>query len=744
MRLYDEATLAAALGITTQAVNKRATNGRRDRAGKVTEAPWAVHGTETRGKHKVKLYAFDALPKDVRAAIDATEAKAALKDAAAQRLVLTAAMYPAVAEKLGISAVDVESTAMVAAAPAPVAVKPAKTANVAVHRGQKRKAKAAADLDDKGRRYQDAALLLCVAMDAYHAEMGVSQKKAALWMAQQICSAQAAPHLIEAERAANPKPRQNTSDEQRVNAMSLRLYRMLPFYREGRAEGDSGKYLVAGKREKEGANPLDVRAFLIHFCLTSRPTVSQAWKEAAAWYVETGLPRPAVDTFYRIEKALPVTIKYRGRMTGGEWKALLPYVARDVSMFHANDIWVGDGHSFKAKVQHPIHGQPFTPELTVIIDWVSRRVVGWSVDMAESTIAVSAAFRHAQIQTRARALVYYSDNGSGQTGKPIDCPIHGTLARQGIAHQTGIPGNAQGRGIIERLWQVTAIPLARTYPTCTWRGADKEATRKMLAGLNKKDGTPERLLPTFAEFMADCERVLGWEGEYNTQHSHRELGGLTPAEAYAARLDPDSVFYAAAQDADIDAMWLPEVARTPQRGVISLFGNEYARGDLPGLLAESEKVRVRFDIHNADRVWLYRMDGRPLGAADWDAHKRAAFPVPYIEQKRAERVESKVKSLEKKAAVSRAELGNVIEGEFSETLIPARDVIDIPRSEKPVPLRSAREVMAEMDAEAAKKNPKAAEKPAREMTWEETKMWLYGGGKDLREEDEPPEEAAAR
>lgn len=731
MRLYDEATIAAVLGINRQAVNKRATRGRKDRSGKVTEAPWPVHGTETRGKHKVKLYTYEALPRDVRDALDAAEARAARKAAAEQRQALVAAMYPAVGEKLAATQAAIESTALVAAAPAPVAVRAAKVANVAVHRGQKRVAKAESDLDDKDRRYRDAALMLCVAMDARMADAGCSARGAARWLAEQICAAQADVHLIEAERAANPKPRAPKSEAQRLTAMSTRLYRLLSFYREGREEGDPGKYLVAGKREKEGSNPLDVRAFLIHFCRTSRPTVTQAWKDSTGWYAEQHLVQPAVDTFYRIEKALPVTSKYRGRMTGGEWKSLLPYVARDVSMFHANDIWVGDGHSFKAKVQHPIHGQPFTPEVTLVIDWVSRRIVGWSVDMAESTIAVSAAFRHAQIQTRARALVYYSDNGSGQTGKPIDCPIHGTLARQGIAHQTGIPGNPQARGIIERLWQVTTIPLARTYATCTWRGADKEATRKMLAALNRKDGTQERLLPTFAEFLADCERVLGWDGEYNTQHVHRELGGLTPAQAYAARMDPDSLFYASAQDAEIDALWLPEVARTPQRGVISLFGNEYARRDLVELLAEGEKVRVRYDIHEAARVWLYRMDGRYLGPAEWDAHKRAAFPVPFIEQKREERVERKVKSLEDKARVARAELGNVIEGEMvgDKTIADFLDIDAIPK-------KPERELtLVDFLPEAPTEKPK-------EASYMDTVLWLHGDGNKPGEDD--PKEAAAR
>jgi putative transposase len=195
---------------------------------------------------------------------------------------------------------------------------------------------------------------------------------------------------------------------------------------------------------------------------------------------ERGLESPSYGTVVRIEQSLPVTVKYRGRVTGSEWRGLKPYIERDVSMFKSNDIWVGDGHSFKAKVAHPIHGQPYTPEITVMIDWVSRKIVGWSIALSESTVAVSDAFRHAQLQTRARPLVYYSDNGSGQTGKMIDHPIAGTLARQGIAHETGIPGNPQARGIIERLWQVTLIPLARTYATCTWRGADENARNKMI------------------------------------------------------------------------------------------------------------------------------------------------------------------------------------------------------------------------------------------------------------------------
>ena len=326
-------------------------------------------------------------------------------------------------------------------------------------RGQMRKSAALVQMDDWRRSYQDAALILCRAVEAAMAAADCSVRRACTELAERLVAGDTRPELQDAALRTYLKPRKDGGPLGGVTAQIGRLQRMMGFYEQGRLAGDVGLYLAPGKPEKTGHDPVHVATFLFFFCRPTRPSVAEAWRKMVPHLADKGLPAPSYATVVRIENELPVTVKYRGRVTGSEWRALKPYVERDVSMFHSNDIWVGDGHSFKAKVQHPIHGQPFTPEVTVIIDWVSRKVVGWSVALAESTVAVSDAFRHAQQVTRARPLVYYSDNGSGQTGKTIDCPVAGTLARQGIAHETGIPGNPQARGIIERLWQVTLIPL---------------------------------------------------------------------------------------------------------------------------------------------------------------------------------------------------------------------------------------------------------------------------------------------
>lgn len=583
---------------------------------------------------------------------------------------------------------------------------------VVVMGGLTRTAKEDGALTDKERAQRDGAVILCRAIEAVRSTGSYSVKKACQELAARLFSGDAFPELMAAAVATYAKPRKNGPFLGGKDAITGRLERMMGLYEQGRLAGDVGRYLVPGTRKKEGHNPIHIAAFLRFYCDPARPPVSDVYKKMLPWLQERGLPTLSESTACRIERDLPVTVKYRGRVTGSEWRSLKIYVERDVSMFYSNDIWVGDGHSFKAKVQHPIHGQPFTPEVTFIRDWVSRKIVGWSVALAESTVAVSDAFRHAQMVTRARPLVYYSDNGSGQTGKMIDCPIAGTLARQGIAHETGIPGNPQGRGIIESLWMATLIPLAREYPTCTWRGADENATNKMLKLLNRKDQGGVQI-PSFRQLLDDVERVVN---DYNLQHEHSALDGQVPEDVYQARLDKDSIVIGP-NDAEIHALWMPEVVRKPQRGLVSLFGNVYAKRDLVDLLPEGAKVRVRYDLHNPNTVWLLTLEGVFLGEAAWNGHRVAAFPVPEMERLRAERASGKIKRGEKIIAEAQAELGQVFD------LTPA-----VPM---PVPMPDYMPVPVEETQEEA---------PA--MTHEEMVM-LYWGQKDQDEGEGPSSEVAA-
>lgn len=606
----DFAEIAAALGVSKQAAQKRA-----------NKESWPFREQAHPGGSK-RLFPLASLPKAVREAVQ-NKRLAALHPGSSSPATTTGAL-PAT-ERLE--------------RPAGVFIRKRADGAVAT-RGQVRRAKPNGALTDKDRAYQEGCLILCRAIDTAMMLADCSEKHAIIELAERLIDGSGRPELVAAAHATYLKPRRVNGPLGGLPAQISRLQKMMAFYRAGLAEGDAARYLVAGRPEKTGQKHEDVVAFLRHYCKPSRPNVALAWKEAAPWYADQGLHYPAVDTWRRIETSLPMTTKNHGRMTGAAFTALKPYIDRDVSMFKANDIWVGDGHTFKARVRHPLTGKPFRPEITMILDWVSRKIVGWSVDLAESTIAVSAAFRHGQIVTRARPLVYYSDKGAGQTGKQIDHPITGTLARQGIAHETGIPGHPQARGIIERLWASTVIPLAKTYPTVMSKDADRDYVRRTGRELDRAEraGTVSGIVPHWQDFMRDLDQVVT---RYNASHEHSGIGGATPDAAYAAKLDPDSLVFGA-DDAEIEALWLPEEIRTPQRGRFSLFNNTYCRNDLVDRLAEGEQVRVRFDIHDAKQVWLYRLDGVALGSATWDGNKVAAFPVPFIEAKREERIDNQV------------------------------------------------------------------------------------------------------
>ncbi len=521
------------------------------------------------------------------------------------------------------------------------------------------RAKSRENLEPWQIKARDAAAILAREVMAAMVVMGCKERAACAAVANRIERGDSAAHVIQADAAANIKPRRADSVEERISARTRRLQRIMGFWRAGEKEGDPLKYLVPGKREKEGFDPLHVAAFLRFYCNPANPSVKMAHDRMVEYLQAQGIRPPSYTVATRIENSLPVTIKYRGRMTGSAWRSLKPYIDRDVSMFKSNDIWVGDGHTFKARIQSPLHGQAFRPEVTLILDWVSRKIVGWSVALSESTIAVSAAFRDAQIRTRARPLIYYSDNGSGQTGKSIDHPIFGSLARQGVGHETGIPGNPQGRGIIERLWPTVTIPLAKKYPTVLTKDADRETVRKVTQLLAKSQRANEmsQILPTFSQFIEDLEAAIQ---DYNDTHRHAELKGMTPSEAYQAFMDPDSIVFGVSDD-EIRDLWMPEEERTPSRGLIRLFGNEYFLKDLVDELAEGEKVRIRYDIHDGGQVGVYRSDGSYLGQAAWNGNKVAAFPIPFMEQKRYERAQGIKKKAQREIDRADAELQNTFE-----------------------------------------------------------------------------------
>lgn len=372
---------------------------------------------------------------------------------------------------------------------------------------------------------------------------------------------------------------------------------------------------------------------------------------------------PSIAQVRRALAKLPVHLLEMGRLSGSKYKQLLPYVKRDWDLFVANDIWIGDGHSMKLKVAHPIHGRPFTPELTMIVDGASRKIVGWSLALAENAFAVLDALRHG-IATHGVPAIYYSDNGGGEKNKLLDAEVTGILPRFSIHHATGIAGNPQGRGIIERLNQTVGLRIAEKFETYYGKNADPEATRKMLArqlalanAEKGKELTPlqrkaKNELPTWDELKAVIAEVIDW---YNNVRVHSEVR-CQPAVKYQRVTNPAMVVWLS--DVELRDIARPEFIRTTQRGLIEWRNHKYFHVDL--LNFQGQEVVVGVDIHDPMWVQVRTKGGRFICNAEFDGHKQAAFPESFVEQKQRERAEGAIKRAANKARLAEMELNPVM------------------------------------------------------------------------------------
>lgn len=399
--------------------------------------------------------------------------------------------------------------------------------------------------------------------------------------------------------------------------------------------------------------------------------------------VTASLGRPFDDwaqLYGRARRALPKmdrTALIKARHTGAERAAKLPFKRRLTDDLVPNDVWVIDGHTFKAKVRHPDHGQPFAPEVTLAIDVATRKVVGWSVSLSENTIAVGDCIRHAVGQHGVPAIVY-SDNGAGERAKVFDCPVVGLFARLGAEHRTGLPGHPQGHGLIERSWQTHMLRAARKFATYQGGDVDERTLRKVTLELAKEQRALKRAepggevvrlngkVPSWAQFI---DAVAEAVHKYNAEHRHRGLPKHTTGTAEGKHLTPDDA-WAAMLDAQhqvmLDAaalrhLFMPAVLRTAQRGEVRFLNQHYFATAL--MQVDEQQVRVHYDIHDGARVYVWTLDGQFVCEA---AHTTAKggngmpyFPLSAIDAARQRRVQGIVKRREAQIDTALRELQGV-------------------------------------------------------------------------------------
>jgi putative transposase len=413
----------------------------------------------------------------------------------------------------------------------------------------------------------------------------------------------------------------------------------------------SAQDLAPKQTHRDMVVPDWAKTFLSLYQQPQKPSVESAYRQFCD--ITSAADRPSVHQVRRFLDKLGTVTRERGRMGPRELKNIQPFVRRDFSMLEPNDIWSADGHTFDAEVQNPFHGRPFRPEITTFVDIATRRAVGWSVDLAESSTAVADALRNS-VENNGIPAIIYVDNGSGYRNAYIAGQANriytdfqtnvatGVVGRIGATMMHSLPYNSQARGVIERLHQTLWVDGAKQLPSYMGAAMDREArlqqfklTRKAL-----KQGGAMPLMP-WDLFVSWCEQRIA---DYNAR-PHRSLGGVSPDLAWRSFSAKGWAAHMMTAD-EMATLFRPRVTRTLARAEIRLFNNIYFARELEEF--HGLEVHIAYDIHDPSRIWVYMPGGRLLCEAQINGNSKHYMPVAVVEQARQKRATGRLGRLDAK------------------------------------------------------------------------------------------------
>lgn len=432
--------------------------------------------------------------------------------------------------------------------------------------------------------------------------------------------------------------------------------------------GDNSLVAVLAPKHRDVTMPVWGATLLKLWGQPTKPSLSMVMRELVNVMGGENVPTYAQASYFLRTHVGNVELE-RGRMGARELKNIQPFIRRDTSELFPTDVYTADGHTFDAEVAHPISGRPFRPEITAIVDVASRKLVGFSIDLAESGLAVLDAIRVAVVWNGVMAL-FYVDHGSGYKNAMMSRDGSGLMDRLGSTLTHSLPYNSQAKGIVERSHKSIWIEAAKKLPTYIGADMDKEARQKVFKKTRKDIATfgESKLLLAWDDFMTLCrDEVERYNNRPHHAHPRRfnKLTGrrehLTPQEVWDEKLammvNLGKPLVQVREDDMVD-LFRPYIERKVLRGEIKMFNHVYFSRELEQY--HGETVHVGYDIHDASQVWVRDVSGRLLAVAKFEANTRAYFAQSVIEQAHEKRALGQLKRVK------------VRENEILETMSPSR------------------------------------------------------------------------
>lgn len=389
--------------------------------------------------------------------------------------------------------------------------------------------------------------------------------------------------------------------------------------------------------------PVWAHEFLKFYQRPQKPSVADAYEDLlhsdwAKRCIDEGVALPSIHQCRRFLDKMGNVSREVGRMGSREIKNIKGFRRRGFDHMLPNDVWSADGHKFDAEVAHPLHKRPFRPEITVIVDIATRKVVGWSVDLAESGFAVLDAIRHGVV-THGLPAIFYVDNGSGYKNAMMNDRSVGLMGRLGVHMEHSIAYNSQARGVIEAFHK-NLVKAAKKMPTYIGAPMDRQAMQlahKVTRKAIKDDKVKSPLMP-FDVFVSYLNDVFC---KYNNR-PHRSLKKQTPVERWASK-SAEGFNAITVNENEAAYLFRPQMERTVRRCEVALFGNTYYDKALEEF--HGERVKVAYDIHDGSKVWVYSHRDVLICVAGFEANKDAYMPQSAIEYGKDKRLAGREKRL---------------------------------------------------------------------------------------------------
>ncbi|MGV1803817.1 Mu transposase C-terminal domain-containing protein [Agrobacterium vitis] len=349
--------------------------------------------------------------------------------------------------------------------------------------------------------------------------------------------------------------------------------------------------------------------FLRFYAQPTKPCLTDALENYCKALPSHIMP-PNYDQVRRLMARLGNVEKHRGREGSLTLKSRMAFTMRSTADLLPGCVYTADGKTFDAEIAHPIHGQPFRPEITSIVDVATRKCVGFSFGLAENTIGVVDALRYACEQNGIPAI-FYVDRGPGFKNDVLDNELTGVTERLGITKLHSLPQNSQARGIIERFNGSVWNPLSKEFETYIGADMDRQARQKSFKTTRKdiKQFGASSRLPTWQDFLTACVNAVA---SYNAKPHSSLPGKMSPNQMWEYHASTGFEIVPVLEHEKND-LFRPYVKRRTRRAMIEWLTNSYFHLALEEF--HGDDVLVGYDIHDASKVWvreIERRDGEEL------------------------------------------------------------------------------------------------------------------------------------